>query len=563
MLDSLRRRLIAGMAVLLALTLVVAAIAVSSLNSIDRAISQESETLVEGMNVSTGLVASVTSEMRAAEQYLVRPSAAFKREFAASGDTAYGFQRRYRQIGSLTTSDRVTLNKIEAEQAQIEVAYALAHALADIGRMDEARLQADQARAPADTLVSDVRAVAGAQSARALAQSGQVQRDVARRRFLLAALALLTFVAGALIVFQTVRSVDVPLRRLVNAADRFGAGDLRSVKLGKMPSELERLALAMDSMAVRLRGVVDAVVREATAIGTGASDFAAMSEQLAASSGEISTAMVRIANSADVQVRGMEDAGTLLGALRETAQRNSEAATRVVELAARIRDLAAHHRPGVEAAGRTLLDVREVVGTSAAQVAELARLSEPITDFIDLIKQISSQTNLLALNAAIEAARAGEHGRGFAVVAEEVRRLADSSATAAEEVTKTVEMIRRQVREVTATMEHGSAKVSGIESVAQAAAYALEEIGTATDTVHTATTAVSAEAEQNRRVVDQVAQKTIEVSQSATEHASASEEVTAAAQEQSASTEEMAASAGELLQAANRLTSLMHQFRTS
>ena len=159
----------------------------------------------------------------------------------------------------------------------------------------------------------------------------------------------------------------------------------------------------------------------------------------------------------------MEKADALLHSLRQIAEANAKAAARVGELGGRIQELAAHHQADVAAAGQTLLDVKEVVRTSAGQVKELTRLSEPITDFIDLIKQISSQTNLLALNAAIEAARAGEHGRGFAVVAEEVRRLADSSATAAEDVAKTVQFIRNQVREVSHTMEAGSAKVQGIE----------------------------------------------------------------------------------------------------
>jgi methyl-accepting chemotaxis protein len=286
-----------------------------------------------------------------------------------------------------------------------------------------------------------------------------------------------------------------------------------------------------------------------------------MSEQLAASSGEISTAMVKIAASAEQQVGAMERADALLLSLRQIAESNQQASARVVELGERIRGLAAHHRGDVESAGQTLLDVREVVRMSARQVQELARLSEPITAFIDLIKQISSQTNLLALNAAIEAARAGEHGRGFAVVAEEVRRLADSSAAAAEDVAKTVQLIRSQVRDVTATMEPGSAKVQGIEAVAAAAARALEEIAGAVQEVHAAAAEVAHEATANREIVEQVGQRTQEASHAATEHASASEEVTAAAEEQSASTEEMAVAAGDLLQGATRLAALMQDFK--
>jgi methyl-accepting chemotaxis protein len=550
------------MVVLIALVFAIALIGVRTIRSLDRSVDQELSLLLESTDLSNGLIASLSSEVRSAEQYLVRPSQAVRRRFIDDGDSAYVYQRRYRTLKALTTSDRYIVNKIASNQAGLEVTYATAHALTDLGRVDDARRLADHVRAPADTLLGDVRALALAQNNRSLARATELRHEAGRRRSLLWVLFFVSLAIGIGTSLWTVRSVDGPLRRLVGAADRFGAGDLRRVQLNKMPTELDQLARAMDGMAGRLRGVVVSVVKEASQIGNSASDFSAMSEELAASSGEISTAMVKIASSAEQQVRGMEKADALLLNLRQIAETNATASARMVELGARIRELAARHRGDVAAAGQTLLAIREVVGTSARQVQELSRLSEPITDFIDLIRQISSQTNLLALNAAIEAARAGEHGRGFAVVAEEVRRLADSSSTAAEEVAKTVQFIRKQVRDVSDTMDVGSTRVQGIEAVAMAAARALEDIAAAVQEVHTAASEVVREAEANRQIVAQLGERTHEVSLAATEHASASEEVTAAAEEQTASTEEMAAAAGDLLQGATRLTALMQDFKT-
>lgn len=562
MLRSLRSRIRAGMLVLLLLVAGLWRVGVRSIESLETAVDEELSLLLESTNLGTGLIAAVASEIRAAEQYLVRPDERLKAQLRTDGDSAYAYQRRYRALAALTTTDRYIVNKIAATQAQIEVTYARAHAFADLGQLEAARRTAEAASAPADTLVADVRALSMAQTNRALARADALRQKAEDRRTTLWLLFAVALMVGTGTVFWTVRSVDAPLSRLVGAADRFGAGDLRAVQLGTMPTELERLASAMNNMGTKLSAIVASVVREANHIGAAASDFSAMSEELAATSGEISTAMVKVATSAETQVSGMQQADALLLELRRTAVSNAEAAERVVQLGDRIRELAARHRSDVETAGETLIGVREVVRTSAGQVQELARLSESITDFIDLIKQISSQTNLLALNAAIEAARAGEHGRGFAVVADEVRRLADSSATAAEEVTKTVQFIRNQVREVSTTMEIGSSKVGGIEAVAVAAARALEEIASAVQEVHTAAAEVATEAAANRRTVAELGEKTAGVSQAASEHASASEEVTAAAEEQSASTEEMASAAAELLQGASRLTVLVGEFRT-
>jgi len=525
-------------------------------------VSEEMSVLSESQTVSSGLIRSIMNEIRAAEQYLVAPSNSVRADFLASSDSAYRFQSQFRRLQGLPREDRLTVNRIAAGQATVEVLYSLAHALADVRRPGDALAMAESARAPTDTLLTELQMLASTRSRSAAARSADL-RDAAGRRQLYMALGfVIVAIVGVLLTVSTVQSVSRDLKRLATATERFGGGDLRPMQISNLPLEIEPLAESMNVMSQKLRGLVGAVRTESGQISASAGDFSAMSEQLAASSGEISTAMVRVSASAEQQVQGLDVTDQLLEQVRKTMHQNVDEAAQLDTLGQTVQTLAARHHTDVSTASQALLDVREFVRGSTVQVQELTRLSESITEFVDLIKQISSQTNLLALNAAIEAARAGEHGRGFAVVAEEVRTLADSSAGAAEEVAKNVHHIRNQVREVADTMEVGSDKVRGIETVAKAAAGALDNIAQSVQEIRDAAQRVTGSAEESQTVLVQMTKRTGDVSAAATDHASASEQVSAAAEEQSASTEEMAAAAGDLLQGAHRLKELVDQFRT-
>lgn len=119
---------------------------------------------------------------------------------------------------------------------------------------------------------------------------------------------------------------------------------------------------------------------------------------------------------------------------------------------------------GGEAVDRTvdgINDLRQTISETSKMMKRLGEGSQQIGKIVTSISQIASQTNLLALNATIEAARAGEQGKGFAVVAEEVRKLAERSASATEEISDIVSTIQDEISRVMAAMEAGTQQVVG------------------------------------------------------------------------------------------------------
>ncbi len=88
--------------------------------------------------------------------------------------------------------------------------------------------------------------------------------------------------------------------------------------------------------------------------------------------------------------------------------------------------------------------------------------SKKINDIINVITGISEQTNLLAMNAAIEAAHAGKYGKGFAVVANEIRKLAETSASSAKEI---MVHIKEIMNRISTTAQRGEDAKSGLNNI--------------------------------------------------------------------------------------------------
>ena len=558
--DRIQGRLLAAFAVALLGTVVIWWVGSWSLSQFTSEVTGRIENLSRSSDLATRLEASILEQIVMGEHYLASGAEESERAFDSLNVAIAKIVAEYNQLPGLAATEQRQLARVRVLHADIKRTYAEAHRYYLSEQRQVAIDLIDGIRPRVKELRNIIRALNAGEIAKVAAASSELQAVGARRQQRMLVFLFFMAIAASAIIYFTLRAINMPLNRLVSAANRFGEGDLSVSVNGRMPDEFRVLAGAFTTMADRFRNVVGETVSTAQRIGASASDLSSISEEVAASSGEVSGAMVGISSGAEQQAAGLRTVNDSLQEIRRRADEIDRSGNRLHELSDHIRLLAETKRMDVRDALAMLLQVREVVQSSREEVTELERASDRITAFVETIQGLARQTNLLALNAAIEAARAGEHGRGFAIVAEEVRKLADGSATAAEEVGTIVRQIRSQVESVATTMQLGVQRVGGVEEASKGAEQAFEEILDAVREVREAAAVVATAAAENQRAVSSVETAVQAVNATAESHAASAQQVSAAAEQQSAATEEMSAASADLLHVAERLRQLVSGF---
>ena len=227
--------------------------------------------------------------------------------------------------------------------------------------------------------------------------------------------------------------------------------------------------------------------------------------------------------------------GEILSGANDLSERTTKQAATIEETSAAMEQLATTvlgNARKAEAASNQARNVSATAEEGGQVMAEATHAMDRITassakisNIIGMIDDIAFQTNLLALNASVEAARAGDAGKGFAVVAVEVRRLAQSAASASADVKALIEQSALEVKGGSKLVSDAAAKLSSmlgairdnttaLEAIARESreqASGIEEVNTAVQQMDEMTQHNAALVEETNAAIEQTEAQAVEL----------------------------------------------------
>jgi methyl-accepting chemotaxis protein len=252
--------------------------------------------------------------------------------------------------------------------------------------------------------------------------------------------------------YLLIKSIDVPLKTILNATKQVIKGDLtQRLDFGKY-DEFGLLIKGFNQMVTYLSDLVGQIQRSGIQVTSSITELAATNKQQEVTANEHAATISEIAASTtEIAATGAH----LLSTMKKVNSLTKNAAF-----------AAGEGQEGLEGIDATMVKMEEATVSIVAKLQILNDKASNIADVVKTINKVADQTNLLSLNAAIEAEKAGEYGSGFGVVATEIRRLADQTAVATFDIAQMIKEVQSAI----------SAAVMGIDKFAEDAHSSVKDV---------------------------------------------------------------------------------------
>jgi len=338
-------------------------------------------------------------------------------------------------------------------------------------------------------------------------------------------LIIISLIIGAIAILISIflavkisRNIKNPISEVSNYLKALARGDFTaSIILEQRQDEFGEMEEAISEMKQNLESIIKIVVSTTHSLTSSATQLSAIAEQMSR------TAETTTERTNTVATASEEMSQTVIDIARNT--------TNMAENSKQALDTAKEGNSVVDLAVKEVNEIEKSVIKTSEFVETLGEKSSQIGQIVNTINDIADQTNLLALNAAIEAARAGEQGRGFAVVADEVRKLAERTASAISEINNMIQSIQHEVSKTVDYMKDTTKRVkSGVELSGKAGT-ALKNIVKSSEDLQLMIQQIAAAIEEMSSTSEQISREIVDISNASKESSQSSHETAQAAVE--------------------------------
>lgn len=378
---------------------------------------------------------------------------------------------------------------------------------------------------------------------------------------------LVVLIISVIIALFVGKSIATPIVELSTIIERLSNFDLSFDEKSKAVAYLDRkdeigvITKSLATMQQNFIKLISHISENATQVAASSEELTATSLQSATAANEVARTIEEIAKGAADQAKETETGATRINEMGQLIDLDQQYLKDLTQSAQQMNLMKDEGLAALNYAIEKYQQSSEAAEEIAGIIVETNESAQNIKKASGMIKSIAEQTNLLALNAAIESARAGEAGKGFAVVADEIRKLAEQSSKFTADIESVIEELNTKTNGAVKTMDDVAAidaeQAKGIKMTEEKFNLIDQSIQQVREVIEKLNIS-GEEMEKKKEEIIAVMENLSAISQ---ENAAGTEEASASVEEQTAAMDEIAQSSDTLSSLAEEMQKSISQFK--